>query len=58
MNSSTDPIFQVLEQYLNFIPFDELHEYTFASEESGRGRSTKMKDIRNVIGASLWCDRY
>ena len=50
--------FQVLEQFPNFIPLDELQEDTSPSEESGRGRSTKMKDIRNVIAASLWRDRY
>ena len=47
----------MLEQYLNFIPSEELCEDTSPSEESVRGRSSKMKEIRNVIAASLWRGR-
>ena len=47
----------MLEQHPNFIPSEELCEDTSPSEESVRGRSSKMKEISNVISASLWHGR-
>jgi len=46
INSSTDPVFQVLKQYSNFMPSDELNEDTSLIEESVGVRSTKIKDVR------------
>ena len=48
----------MLEQYPNFVPYDEVHEDTSLSEEGLGVRSTKMKDVRNVIATSLWRDRH
>ena len=46
------------KQYPNFIPSNELCEDTSPSEESLRGRPSKMKENRNIIAASLWRDRH
>ncbi|XP_021733156.1 uncharacterized protein LOC110699977 [Chenopodium quinoa] len=56
INSPTDPLFRVLEDYPDFIPSFELPDINHAGSncDNREGDGTEMKAIRDHIAGSLW----
>ena len=56
INSPTDPVFQVVEQYPDYVPIDDISATSSLAEGNATGKS-EMKDIRDNIAKSLWLAR-